>query len=196
MVELPGLDELDLYANETITIDDIDGILTKYFAPDTANSQVIEGEEGKDEETDSGASSSSQTGSPRTTPLHNYVHDFTHVTLDSSTSFLNAPKLFGTLDTSTSAALILSTSELQCEEQDTGVASDGGSSHQGKLSRPCTSCRSSRVLCDRGLPCRRCVRLGRQCTEPGSVPRGRPSRARLAERARLAAAEKVRARPY
>jgi len=55
----------------------------------------------------------------------------------------------------------------------------------GKLSRPCKQCRISRVLCDRGLPCRRCTRLGCECVEPASVPRGRPSKKRLAERARL-----------
>lgn len=63
-------------------------------------------------------------------------------------------------------------------------------SHPALLSTACTpcsaGCRASRVLCDRGLPCLRCVRLGRECVEPGSVPRGRPSRERLAERARAA----------
>jgi len=56
------------------------------------------------------------------------------------------------------------------------------------LSRPCQSCRTSRVLCDRSsFPCTRCARLGRECIEPGSVARGRPSKQRLAERARQAA---------
>ena len=47
-------------------------------------------------------------------------------------------------------------------------------------------CRVAKVRCDRNYPCTRCVRLGTECITPKSVPRGRPSRARLAERARLA----------
>ena len=47
---------------------------------------------------------------------------------------------------------------------------------------PHAGCRKSRVLCDRCFPCRRCVRLGRDCIEPGAVKRGRPSRKTLAER--------------
>ena len=51
-----------------------------------------------------------------------------------------------------------------------------------------TGCRTSRVLCDRSsFPCKRCARLGRVCNEPGTVARGRPSKQRLAERARQAA---------
>ena len=42
------------------------------------------------------------------------------------------------------------------------------------LPRPCTRCRTSRVLCDRKHPCSRCVRLGYECTVPESVRRGRP----------------------
>lgn len=55
--------------------------------------------------------------------------------------------------------------------------------------RPCVSCRYSKVLCDRGFPCSRCVRLGIECCRPKYVQRGRPSKQRLLERerARLAA---------
>jgi len=55
----------------------------------------------------------------------------------------------------------------------------------GKLPRPCTCCRLAKVRCDRNDPCTRCIRLSIECTVPKSVPRGRPSRARLQERARL-----------
>ena len=48
-------------------------------------------------------------------------------------------------------------------------------------------CRTAKVLCDREDPCTRCVRLGVECAIPGTVPRGRPSRARLAERAKAQA---------
>lgn len=52
----------------------------------------------------------------------------------------------------------------------------------GKLPRPCMSCRLAKVLCDRNSPCTRCVRLGTECVIPKTVPRGRPSRARIEER--------------
>jgi hypothetical protein len=43
------------------------------------------------------------------------------------------------------------------------------------FSLPLAGCRESRVLCDRvGPACGRCVRLGRECTVPATVPRGRP----------------------
>ena len=48
-------------------------------------------------------------------------------------------------------------------------------------------CRTAKVLCDRQDPCTRCVRLGVECAIPGTVPRGRPSRARLAELAAVKA---------
>ena len=57
------------------------------------------------------------------------------------------------------------------------------------LHRPCTNCRASRVLCDRQLPCSRCVRLGLRatCQAPPTVKRGRPTfamqRVRLEENA-------------
>merc|ERR1719240_433917 len=35
-----------------------------------------------------------------------------------------------------------------------------------KLPRPCVGCRTSKVLCDRHDPCKRCVRLGMECTIP------------------------------
>merc|ERR1719473_282996 len=66
-----------------------------------------------------------------------------------------------------------------------GVA-DSSKLPPGKLSRPCTCCRVAKVRCDRNYPCTRCTRIGAECTTPKSVPRGRPSRARLAERARQA----------
>ena len=47
----------------------------------------------------------------------------------------------------------------------------------------------AKVLCDRNSPCTRCVRLGCECKIPQSVPRGRPSRARLIERAAQQKAE-------
>ena len=47
---------------------------------------------------------------------------------------------------------------------------------EGKLHRPCATCRSARVLCDRGHPCRRCIRLNlaATCAAPPTVKRGRP----------------------
>ena len=51
-----------------------------------------------------------------------------------------------------------------------------------QLHRPCVACRQSRVLCDRGWPCSRCVEKGFTCTVPESVRRGRPTKAMLAER--------------
>ena len=47
---------------------------------------------------------------------------------------------------------------------------------EGKLHRPCASCRSARVLCDRGHPCQRCIRLNiaATCAAPPTVRRGRP----------------------
>jgi len=51
-----------------------------------------------------------------------------------------------------------------------------------QLHRPCVACRTSRVLCDRGFPCSRCVDKGFTCTVPESVRRGRPTKAMLAER--------------
>jgi hypothetical protein len=50
------------------------------------------------------------------------------------------------------------------------------SAHSETLSRPCTQCRHSRVLCNRAKPCGRCVRLGLECTVPPTVRRGRPKR--------------------
>ncbi len=47
----------------------------------------------------------------------------------------------------------------------------------------CAACRYAKVRCDRSFPCTRCVRLGRDCVKPKNVPRGRPSKARLLERA-------------
>lgn len=44
----------------------------------------------------------------------------------------------------------------------------------GKLHRPCTNCRNSRVRCDRNLPCSRCTRLGVACYPPPTIKRGRP----------------------
>lgn len=40
--------------------------------------------------------------------------------------------------------------------------------------RPCTSCRVAKILCDRQLPCTRCVRLNMVCQAPAHVRRGRP----------------------
>jgi hypothetical protein len=44
------------------------------------------------------------------------------------------------------------------------------------LHRPCIACRQARVLCDRKLPCTRCMRLGMgfECKAPPTVKRGRP----------------------
>lgn len=64
-----------------------------------------------------------------------------------------------------------------CEEPSVG----------GKLDRPCSACRLSRVRCNRMMPCSRCTRLGLECKQPRKVQRGRPShKARLA-RAQLQA---------
>ena len=60
---------------------------------------------------------------------------------------------------------------------------------RGKLHRPCANCRSAKVLCDRHLPCTRCVRLniGDSCEAPPTVQRGRPSHhARLLQLRNLA----------
>ena len=48
---------------------------------------------------------------------------------------------------------------------------------RGQLHRPCSNCRNAKVLCDRHLPCTRCVRLciGETCEPPPTVQRGRPS---------------------
>ena len=75
--------------------------------------------------------------------------------------------------------------------KDAEVWHPGGKVEGDRLPRPCTACRASRVLCDRGNPCRRCVRLGIECTIPKSVPKGRPTMRMLAERARLAEEGKV-----
>ena len=47
----------------------------------------------------------------------------------------------------------------------------------GKLHRPCSTCRASKVLCNREQPCSRCRRLGvgHLCMPPPTVQRGRPS---------------------
>lgn len=72
------------------------------------------------------------------------------------------------------------------------VSGGGGSAAKaaldtGKLPRPCSSCRESRVLCDRATPCcGRCARLGRECTLPKSVPRGRPPGSKTGAAARAA----------
>ena len=44
-----------------------------------------------------------------------------------------------------------------------------------ELPRPCATCRSAKVLCDREQPCSRCRRLGHMCQPPAFVKRGRPS---------------------
>ena len=59
-------------------------------------------------------------------------------------------------------------------------APSGISSQQqtiGKLHRPCATCRTAKVLCNRELPCARCRRLniGHLCKAPPTVQRGRPS---------------------
>ena len=81
------------------------------------------------------------------------------------------------------------------EEEEAEAAAGGGGGDRAdgettvggsKLPRPCTGCRTSKVLCDRSNPCGRCTRLGIECTVPKTVPRGRPSLQRVAERARLA----------
>ena len=48
---------------------------------------------------------------------------------------------------------------------------------RGVLHRPCSNCRTAKVLCDRQLPCTRCCRLGvpDSCAPPPTVQRGRPS---------------------
>ena len=43
-----------------------------------------------------------------------------------------------------------------------------------RMNRPCTSCRVAKILCDRQLPCTRCVRLNMVCQAPAHVRRGRP----------------------
>ena len=45
-----------------------------------------------------------------------------------------------------------------------------------QLHRPCSTCRAARVLCDRGHPCGRCLRIGFEatCQAPPTVKRGRP----------------------
>ena len=43
-----------------------------------------------------------------------------------------------------------------------------------RMIRPCTSCRIAKILCDRQLPCTRCVRLNMVCQAPAHVRRGRP----------------------
>jgi len=50
----------------------------------------------------------------------------------------------------------------------------GEDPHGGK--RPCSTCRKSKVRCDRGFPCTRCVRLGLDCREQARVRRGGLSR--------------------
>ena len=61
---------------------------------------------------------------------------------------------------------------------------------RGTLHRPCSCCRTAKVLCDRLLPCTRCVRLnvGHTCAPPPTVQRGRPSHhSRLLQLRNLAA---------
>ena len=69
----------------------------------------------------------------------------------------------------------------QTMSDDGEAAPDGEIPADGKLDRPCASCRLSRVRCNRVFPCQRCVRLGLECKQPRKVQRGRPShKARLA----------------
>ena len=60
------------------------------------------------------------------------------------------------------------------------AAKDTNDAPPNKLHRPCAQCRTSRVLCDRGLPCGRCVRMGVEstCCAPPTVKRGRPKKSK------------------
>ena len=83
---------------------------------------------------------------------------------------------------SAAAATAAPTAAAYDDDDEGGAASEDGG---GRIHRPCSNCRSSRVLCDRGMPCGRCVRLGlsRTCQAPPTVKRGRPSK--LVQQARL-----------
>ena len=53
---------------------------------------------------------------------------------------------------------------------------------EGQTPRPCVSCRTSKVLCDRTYPCLRCRRLHIPCQIPPTVRRGRPTQFERAQR--------------
>ena len=61
-------------------------------------------------------------------------------------------------------------------ERGQSAMSDNGSDKAYQLHRPCSTCRAARVLCDRGHPCGRCLRIGFEatCQAPPTVKRGRP----------------------
>ena len=55
-----------------------------------------------------------------------------------------------------------------------GGAQDPAVLNPQRSKRPCAACRLAKVRCDRGVPCKRCSRLGLSCEPPPYVRRGRP----------------------
>ena len=62
-----------------------------------------------------------------------------------------------------------------------GAATQSSEPVPPSLHRPCATCRTARVLCDRFHPCGRCMRLNLEatCAAPPTVKRGRPPKVRL-----------------
>ena len=62
---------------------------------------------------------------------------------------------------------------------------------EARLHRPCANCRAARVLCDRHLPCGRCMRLNQEasCEAPPTVKRGRPTKSVQKARLEMLAAD-------
>ena len=96
-----------------------------------------------------------------------------------------------------SAGEAMEMDEGAADEEERGEDPSAAPASADSLHRPCASCRAARVLCDRHLPCGRCVRLGQAsaCSVPPTVKRGRPTNAMRQDRLEKLAVEAMTGMP-